>query len=510
MSGQVTFGPFQLDLQSGQLRRGGLPVKLQPQPARLLSMLVSRPGELVTRDEIRSQLWDADTFVDFDQSVNFCVRQIRSALHDDADMPCYLETLPKRGYRFIAPVQSPQETAASIESRETAGVRRRGMSRWAMSAAAAVLVSLAVLAFRPVVQGRWNQSAAPSTQAMAVPGARRAVDPHAREQLLLGRFFLNRATRPDVTRAIELFDGAIKEDPEYAAAYAALADAYNRLGSVFIAGAAPVNTRLLALRASTRAAQLDPELAEAYAASGYVALHELDWAQAAAALKQALRLDPGAAAAHGTYANYLVARGRPAEAVEETRRALALDPVSLGARQNLAWMLYFNHDYDAAIRELQAALQMDPSYTYGRWRLGQVEIVTRRFDDAIRDLERAATDGQRAPAIIGLLAMAYQGNGRSADAQHILDELKARSGGETIPPGAIALAYIGVGDSASAIASLEQVLESHDNYAIFIAVDPLMDPLRSDPRFTALAERIDRGFGPIRATESREPVDHRR
>jgi DNA-binding winged helix-turn-helix (wHTH) protein/tetratricopeptide (TPR) repeat protein len=506
--GQVTFGPFHLDLRSGQLRRAGVPVKLQPQPARLLSMLVSRPGELVTREEIRNQLWDADTFVDFDQSVNFCVRQIRSALRDDADLPCYLETVPRRGYRFIAPVQSPEPAATSTGVRETAAVPRQRISRWMSIAAVVLLGSLAVLTFRSVVRGAWNQSTSVSSPAAA--GIRRAVDPHAREQLLLGRFFLNRATRHDVTKAIELFDAAIAADPEYAAAYAALADAYNSLGSVFVAGASPANTRLLALRAATRAAQLDPDLAEAYAASGYVALHLLDWAQAATALKQALRLNPDYAAAHGTYASYLVARGRPAEAVEEARRAVALDPVSLGARQTLAWMLYFSREYDAAIRELQTALQMDPSYTYGRWRLGQVEIVLRRFDAAVRDLERAAIDGQRAPAIIGLLAIAYAGQGRSADAQRILDEMKGRSGEETVPPGAIALAYIGVRDYANAIASLEQVVASHDNYAIFIVVDPLMDPLRSDSRFTALAERIDRGFGPIRASESREQVAHGR
>jgi DNA-binding winged helix-turn-helix (wHTH) protein/Tfp pilus assembly protein PilF len=507
----VTFGPFHLNLQSGELRRAGAPVKLQPQPARLLSMLVSRPGELVTREEIRTQLWDADTFVDFDQSVNFCIRQIRSALHDDADRPCYVETVPKRGYRFIAPVQSPEAAAAEPSApRETANVPRQLILRWGVIATLVLLGSLAVLTFRSIVESRRDHSSSPRSQTDVAEGTRRAVNPHAREQLLLGRFFLNRATRHDTTKAIELFEGAIKEDPEYAAAYAALADAYNRLGSVFVAGAPPVSTRLLALRAATRATQLDPELAEAYAASGYVALHELDWAQAATALQQALRLNADYAAAHGTYANYLVARGRPAEAVEETRRALALDPVSLGARQNLAWMLYFNHEYDAAIRELQTALQMDPGYTYGRWRLGEVEIVMGRFDDAVRDLERAADDSQRAPAIIGLLAMAYAGQGRAADAQHILDELRARSGGETVPPGAIALAYIGVRDYANAIASLEEVLASHDNYAIFIVVDPLMDPLRGDPRFAALCERIDRGFGPIRATESRAPVAHSR
>ena len=101
----VTFGPFRLDLNSHELHRSGIAVRLQPQPARLLALLVERAGELVTRDEIRRTVWGADTFVDFDQSVNFCIRQIRTALHDSADKPCYLETLPRRGYRFIAPVQ---------------------------------------------------------------------------------------------------------------------------------------------------------------------------------------------------------------------------------------------------------------------------------------------------------------------------------------------------------------------------------------------------------------------
>jgi tetratricopeptide (TPR) repeat protein len=147
---------------------------------------------------------------------------------------------------------------------------------------------------------------------------------------------------------------------------------------------------------------------------------------------------------------------------------------------------------------------MDPSYAYGRWRLGQVEIVTHRFDDAVRDLERAAVDGQRAPAIVGLLAIAYAGQGRPADAQRILDELKARSGTETIPPGAILLAYIGVGDYENAMASLEQVVASHDGYAIYMISDPLMDPLRSDGRFKVLSERVERGSGSIGENSSPE------
>src|SRR6476661_1895240 len=100
----ATFGPFRLDLESGDLSRLGAAVRLQPQPAKLLVLLVERAGGVVSREDIRQRLWGDDTFVDFDQNVNFCVRQVRRALHDNADTACYVETLPRCGYRFIAPV----------------------------------------------------------------------------------------------------------------------------------------------------------------------------------------------------------------------------------------------------------------------------------------------------------------------------------------------------------------------------------------------------------------------
>lgn len=113
----LRFGTFELDEDNGQLRRDGTPVKLAPQPFRLLLLLASRPGELVTRDEIRQQIWGGDTFVDFDQGMNFCVKQVRAVLRDDADRPLYVETVPRRGYRFIAPVQ--QVNAPTVAPRRT-------------------------------------------------------------------------------------------------------------------------------------------------------------------------------------------------------------------------------------------------------------------------------------------------------------------------------------------------------------------------------------------------------
>ncbi len=101
------FGEFELDVNAGELRRKNRRLKLQPQPFKLLLLLVRKGGELVTRDEIRRELWPDGTFVDFDQAVNFSIKQIRDALGDEADRPLYIETVPRRGHKFIAPISAP-------------------------------------------------------------------------------------------------------------------------------------------------------------------------------------------------------------------------------------------------------------------------------------------------------------------------------------------------------------------------------------------------------------------
>lgn len=616
----VTFGAFHLDLKNGELRRAGATLKLQPQPARLLTLLVSRAGQLVTREEIRGLLWNADTFVDFDQSVNFCIRQIRATLNDDADKPLYVETVPRRGYRFIAPIRPViEQEPAPLRMPDAAPAKapdswrpRPVTALLAIAAVGGIVVALtvallsrtdsrtttetvwlavlpftslegpdyvadgmteeliaelarlplrrlrviertSVMAFKrtaktPQQIGRelnvayvllgtirrsssriqiavqlvdtadnrrvWAQTYdRPLADALAVErelaravadralpltpeeqhdiAAARQIDPSAHEHVLMGRFFLGKVSRADTMKAIESFEAAVAKDPDYADAYAGLASAYNRLGSVFIAGRSPTHARMLAVRAATRAQELDPGLADAYAAFGETMLYELDWVQAEKALTRAMHLNPSHSGAHVSYASYLIARGRSAEAVDAARLSLALDPLSLRARHTLAWMLYFNHEYDAAIRELETALRMDPGFAFGRWRLGQVHIVARQFEVAARELERAAQDSGRSPVVLGVLAMAYAGLGRHAAAQRLVDELQARSSAETVPPAAMAVAYMGVGDTSRAIASLQETYDGHDNYAIYLRADPLLDSLRTDVRFQRLCQKLE-------------------
>src|ERR1035438_1439525 len=112
----IRFGVFEVDLQEAELRKSGIRIKLQEQPFQILTMLLVRPGETVSRDEVRRKLWPADTFVDFDHSLNSSIKKLREALGDDSENPRFIETLHRRGYRFIAPVDTPR--APAVEGSE--------------------------------------------------------------------------------------------------------------------------------------------------------------------------------------------------------------------------------------------------------------------------------------------------------------------------------------------------------------------------------------------------------
>jgi len=146
-SKRLAFGPFEIDLGTGELLKNGTLVKLQPQPSLVLRLLVSHPGELISREEIKETLWKNETTVEFDQGLNFCIRQIRAALNDDFREPRFIETLPKRGYRFIAPVEVVPPDGdglghAESESPIEAPSRQRSRKWWWAGAAAAVILLL--------------------------------------------------------------------------------------------------------------------------------------------------------------------------------------------------------------------------------------------------------------------------------------------------------------------------------------------------------------------------------
>ncbi len=225
--GCISFGEFELDRRTAELRRNGLPLKLQPQPARVLVILASRAGEVVTRQELAAQVWGADTYVDFEHGLNFAIRQIRSVLQDDAENPRYLETVTKRGYRFIAPVKfnghvSPQEVPATSTALPEGDHRNR---RLLVFGAIATVVLIALAAFwyarrdrgptnRPpiVIGGFVNRTGDSvfdqalreglSVQLEQSPYLRFISDEQVRETLLLMRRPANSDLTPELAREV--------------------------------------------------------------------------------------------------------------------------------------------------------------------------------------------------------------------------------------------------------------------------------------------------------------------
>jgi TolB-like protein/DNA-binding winged helix-turn-helix (wHTH) protein/Tfp pilus assembly protein PilF len=170
-SGVVRFATFQVDLRSGELRKQGVKIKVQEQPFRVLTVLLQRPGEVVTREELRNQNWSPDTFVDFENSLNTAINKLRDALGDSADNPRFIETLPRRGYRFIAPVSSDRQEKSPVASEESkVADEQQGKNprtrRWLVLAVVAVL-ALLTLAY-VTIRGRTKDAAHSKINSLAV------------------------------------------------------------------------------------------------------------------------------------------------------------------------------------------------------------------------------------------------------------------------------------------------------------------------------------------------------
>lgn len=167
-NGRRRFGNYELDAHSGRLLHEGRPVKIQPQPLRVLSVLLERPGEIVSREDLRARIWGEATFVEFDQGLNYCIRQIRLALHDEASEPAYIETLPKQGYRFIAPITPHPALAATNGSVKhsapplAAMLKPAARLRYAIPVALLLLLVIAggILLYQRAERQRWVRATA--------------------------------------------------------------------------------------------------------------------------------------------------------------------------------------------------------------------------------------------------------------------------------------------------------------------------------------------------------------
>jgi TolB-like protein/DNA-binding winged helix-turn-helix (wHTH) protein/Tfp pilus assembly protein PilF len=609
------FGVFELDARTGELRKAGARVRLAGQPLRLLERLLSRPGDLITRDELRHELWSDDTFVDFEHNLNSAMKRLRAALGDSAENPRFIETLPRRGYRFVIPVErivapSDPPEHPTIEAPPAPPERHRTTNgRWLATAATLVLIvsaaivylarrepaapyrSIAVLPFvlaadtnaedeylafglsealitqlsrlgglrvisqtssmqykdagKPlpriadelgvdvVVEGSvqregsriritvqlieaatdahlWADTfereigsvlALIDEVALAVAekihlqvarpdvvrtSTSRPVDPGVADAYLKGRYHLGQGTEADFQRALRYFEQALGVDPSHAPSHTGLA-AYYIVTDAVAPGVASEKARFHA----RRALELDDTLPDAHASLAFLHFYyDWDWAAAERSFRRAIELNPGHARALRWYGLFLSAMGRHAEALDRIAAALASDPIAI-ANHDAAATVRFNArqftDSVATGRSIHDLNAFDPR-GYEHIATGLIQLG--QYAEALAQAEKGlqVMGSNIALELIRLAALPRVG--RAADADRALAVLEQDDPGGYVPGVFIAISLTALGRHAAALDRLEQAYAERDAYLVLLNVSPWFDPLRSDPRFVRLRERL--------------------
>src|SRR5258705_859546 len=609
----VGFGVFEADMEAGELRKHGLRLKLSEQPFQILAMLVARPGEVVSREVLRERLWPSDTFVDFDHGLNNAVMRLREVLGDSSDHPRFIETLPRRGYRFIAPVElkNPALDNAALEAAATekmAGVPVIGGKNESRNSEAllsnapgqpsrpfslpriAVLVA-AVLAGSALIsgitvhyvnasKGKANRSSSlvvlplenlsgdreqdyfadgmtddlianlakirslrviSRSTAMAYKGTHKplpqiatelnvdavvegtvmrvgnrvritaelvqvstdqhlwadtyespigdvlalqdrvssaivdeirinltkedkerlaqkpSVSPEAYEDYLKGRYYWNKRSGEGFEKAIGYFEEATRKDPQYALAYAGLADCYGIIGATIYGSVPAADAAPKAKAAAVRALEIDPSLAEAETSLATARFnYDWDWAGAAEGFKRAIQMDPGYATAYQRYSLYSISLGRFSDSFEQIKKARDLDPLSISINASFGWRLYLAREYDRAIAQLHETLEMDPNYEWAHLILGQAYEQKGEFNLALAELKKAVELSRNSPLMVSALAHAYASQGNTAEAQKLLAQLMTQSRTQYVSTYYIAVVYLGLGQNAIAMNWLDK------------------------------------------------------
>jgi TolB-like protein/DNA-binding winged helix-turn-helix (wHTH) protein len=347
-----------------------------------------------------------------------------------------------------------------------------------------------------VVQGEIAQEIADEIQLTLgdhrpqTPNATSSLTPQvyqAYDLYLKGQYFLGKRTVSGLQQAIEYFRQATARDPNYARAYAGLADSYALLTGY--TAAPSIEYMPQARAAALRALQIDDKLPEAHTALALIVQNQdWDWRTAEKEYRRAIELNPNYATAHHWYAEHLMWRGQFDAALRESERARQLDPLSLIIATDNGVILYNSRQYDRAIEKWHTVLEMDPDF-------GRAHLITSAyiekgmFAEALADIE-SEPHPVGPPFYWALLACVNHHLQRQPESQHALHELERFSRQRLIDPYILAWAYASIGDKKQALAWLEKAYLQHSNALTALKVDPVYDPLRNDPRFQNLLQHV--------------------
>jgi TolB-like protein/DNA-binding winged helix-turn-helix (wHTH) protein/lipoprotein NlpI len=308
---------------------------------------------------------------------------------------------------------------------------------------------------------------------------------------LRGVYFWNKRTIEGFQQAITYFQQAVVKDPNYARAYAGIADSYSLLGGY---SGVPQNEWMAKARAAAqRALQLDDNLPEAHTAMGLIVQnYDHDWATAEKEFRRAIELNPNYATAHHWYAEYLTWRGRFDEAFLEIERARQLDPLSLIIGADRGAMLYYSRQYDRSLEQFRAVLEMDPTFSRARM-VFAVYVQKGMFDEARSVNTQLTLDS---PWYWANSAYIEARARRHAAAEHAVRRLHELDERQAVDAGAFGLAYASTGRRDESIAWLQKALAQHSNVILALQVDPLFDSMRADSRFQDLVRKVGLAVDP--------------
>src|SRR3984957_8524849 len=621
---RTRFGAFDVDLRSGEVYKYGIRLKLQDQPFQVLSLLLEHEGDVVTREELRQKLWPGDTFVDFDNGLNSAIKKLRLVLGDSAEHPRFIETLPRRGYRWLALVECDRDISASVqvaipvnEAVPAAKVRVRyaaaisgiaflcvlALTLFALDvgklrtrllnrAVPVHILSVAVLPLENlsrepeqeyfadgmteelikslgkigslrvtsrtstmrykrtdkslpqvarelnvdgIVEGTVQRSGdrvritaqliyAPTDRhlwaesydremkdvlslhdhvARAIANeinvtltpqeqkslsAVRSVNPEAYEAYLKGRYYWNKRTAEGIKKALDYFQQAINQQPDYGLAYSGLADCSS--GLTWHGFASPTEALPRAKAAALKAVEIDPTSGEAHASLALVLSHQRNWAAAENEFKRALQLSPRYANAHHWYGDYLSVVGRHEEALVEAKRAFELDPLSPIINTWLGLRYYHARRYDEAIEQGRKILEFDPSFAPAHLLLGQAYVQKGLYAQAISELQSATSLSGDSPLYMAQVGVAYAVAGKNAEALRVIDQLQKLATQRSVSSYGLAQISAALGENQPAMKWLQSAYDEHAVWMQYLKVDPVLDSLRSQARFQDLVRQM--------------------
>lgn len=307
-----------------------------------------------------------------------------------------------------------------------------------------------------------------------------------------GRYYWNKRSEEGLRKAIEFFQDAIKIDPNYALAYAGLADCYDSLGFNYDAGASnPREIMPKAEAAALKSLELDPNLAEGHTSLAFVRLnYDWDWPGAEKEFQEAIHLNPNYAQAHHWYSHYLTAMGRTNDSLSESKTSLQLDPLARIINVHLGWHYVFARQPDLAIGQLKKSIEMNEFDYQAHWYLGVAYSMKLDYPQAIKELEYAVSLMHGSPETKGELGYLYGISGNRQRALQMLNELEELSTKKYVSPYLRAQIYLSLGDKDQTFHWLQEAYDARSDALVYLKVDPRLDPLRNDPRFVDLLRRM--------------------